>query len=61
MLHYGPHPSGTGSFIVMDFLQFSSGAGDEKLGEALAKMHLAMPKVSPASDGGHSLHFTVHL
>ncbi|GMH36315.1 hypothetical protein BSKO_04183 [Bryopsis sp. KO-2023] len=51
VFHYGEHPSGNGTFIVMEYLKFSGGCGDAELGRALAKMHLMKPKDEMAASG----------
>jgi hypothetical protein len=42
----GSSPSGTGSFIVMEYLKLSGSCSQAQLGKALALMHLAEPSVS---------------
>ena len=49
-LYAGP-PGGTGSWILMDYVDMSSRVDQGELGESLARMHLARPVVPEARGG----------
>ena len=51
-LYAGP-PGGTGSWILMDYVDMSSRVDQGELGESLARMHLATPVVPEARGGGN--------
>lgn len=47
VFHYGPMPGrASGSFIIMEYLNFSGRSNSAELGRQLALMHLATPAVS---------------
>mmetsp|Transcript_3873 Transcript_3873/g.11569 ORF Transcript_3873/g.11569 Transcript_3873/m.11569 type:complete len:360 (-) Transcript_3873:259-1338(-) len=51
VLHYGDLEEGSGSFIIMDYLDIRGGYSQAELGRQLAQMHLSEPAAPEARDG----------
>eukprot|EP00899_Mesostigma_viride_P019637 jgi/Mesvir1/27675/Mv07395-RA.1 len=51
VFHYGAFPAGSGSFIVMEYLEFGGSADQASLGRQLALMHQSQPLHEEARAG----------
>eukprot|EP00586_Coscinodiscus_wailesii_P007331 CAMPEP_0172492008 /NCGR_PEP_ID=MMETSP1066-20121228/22975_1 /TAXON_ID=671091 /ORGANISM="Coscinodiscus wailesii, Strain CCMP2513" /LENGTH=315 /DNA_ID=CAMNT_0013261363 /DNA_START=241 /DNA_END=1188 /DNA_ORIENTATION=- len=52
VFHYGDYADGTGSFLVMEFLNLAGRSDDYALGKAMARMHLAGPSKESGNPDG---------
>ena len=51
VLHFGDSESGSGSYIIMDFLPLGGRADQKVFGRRMAEMHLATPAAKEAQEG----------